>query len=49
MASREEREQAIKSASQQVKHGSVWLRRAIDVPPVATPRPVAPPPPKPGR
>lgn len=48
MASREERQQAIKQASQQVKSGSVWLRRASDGRPVAAPRAVAPPPRKPG-
>lgn len=37
MASRDERAQAIKNASHQVQHGSIWLRRAVDGKPVARP------------
>lgn len=44
MASHEAREQAIKTASQQVTKGSIWLRRAADVQPVQTKPATAPTP-----
>jgi hypothetical protein len=49
MASHEAREQAIKTASQQVTKGSIWLRRAADVQRVQTKPAKAPTPPAQGK